>query len=240
MKYEKWVDPVTDDHLRAIGRVVVQWSRTERVIMDSLWEIATGHSFEKSGSDAIISLALVTGLEPRTSLGILKAVFHSRHPNKSENLNALVDALAKLLRKRNIVAHGRWTKGNRPHTIECASFISSGELRVEIHAYTPEELNELAERISRKTFEFGEFLQANGYWRPSPPLDETGGPTPAPPHRQAKNNRGKNSLAPSGDKSPPDQPPNDLPPERGGLGGKWDGGAPVMAHRLRRPVPHRE
>ena len=74
----EWVDPVTDDHLRAIGRVMVEWSRTERVIMDSLWELATGQSFDTLGAAASISLAPVTGMEPRVSLGILKAVFHAR------------------------------------------------------------------------------------------------------------------------------------------------------------------
>lgn len=81
-----WVDPVTDEHLRGIGRVVVEWSRTERVIMDSLWEIPTGHSFSNAGEEASISLALVTGLEPRTSIGILKAVFHARHPDNRKDL----------------------------------------------------------------------------------------------------------------------------------------------------------
>ena len=71
-----WTDPVTDEHLRGIGRVIVEWSRTERIIMDSLWEIGTGHSFALAGEEAMISLALVTGMETRTALGIPKAVFH--------------------------------------------------------------------------------------------------------------------------------------------------------------------
>ncbi len=49
----EWVDPVTDDHLRAIGRVMVEWSRTERVIMDSLWELATGQSFDRGCQVAV-------------------------------------------------------------------------------------------------------------------------------------------------------------------------------------------
>jgi hypothetical protein len=67
----EYVDPVTDDHLRGIGRVIMRWSITERVVMDSLWEIATGQSFDALGKDASISLALVTGMDVRVALGIL-------------------------------------------------------------------------------------------------------------------------------------------------------------------------
>ena len=38
--HAKYVDPITDEHLRGIGRVITRWAMTERVVMDSLWEIA--------------------------------------------------------------------------------------------------------------------------------------------------------------------------------------------------------
>jgi hypothetical protein len=35
-------DPVTDEHLRAIRRIIVRWGLTERLLMDLVWEVATG------------------------------------------------------------------------------------------------------------------------------------------------------------------------------------------------------
>ena len=33
---------VTDEHLRAIRRIIVRWGLTERLLMDLVWEVATG------------------------------------------------------------------------------------------------------------------------------------------------------------------------------------------------------
>ena len=89
----------------------------ERVIMDSLREIATGQSFDALEGDVSISPALVTGMDARVMLGILKAVFRARHPQDADELNRIVDKLADPGKVRNIVAHARWTAGKRPGTI---------------------------------------------------------------------------------------------------------------------------
>jgi hypothetical protein len=160
--------PVTKEHMEAIGRVIVRWAMTERVISDSLWEISTGHSFE-SLPDTSISLALVTGMESRTALGILKAVFRARHPADADDFDKLVDRIDALRETRNHVAHGRWLKGKRPGCIESAHFRSSGSLKVVIHGFTSKELESLAERITGTTAEMMRFLAARGYWKPSSP-----------------------------------------------------------------------
>jgi hypothetical protein len=169
----KYDDPVTDAHLLGIGRIVMRWAITERVVMDSLWEIATGHSFEQLGAEASISLALVTGMDARVMLGLLKAVFRARHPADADVMDKLVERLDKLGKRRNAIAHGRWIAGRRPGTIETATFKSAGRLAVDRHAFTSAELNALAERIMRRTWELADFLQSRGYWKPPKPAEES-------------------------------------------------------------------
>jgi hypothetical protein len=173
-----YVDPITDDHLRGIGRIITRRAMTERVVMDSLWEIATGHSFDQLGSEVSISLALVTGMDIRVMLGLLKAVFRARHPNDADALDKLVAHLDKLGKSRNAIAHGRWSAGRRPGTIETATFKSTGRLGVDTHAFTASEMNALAERIMQRTWDLADFLQARGYWKPPAPLSKPPSPIP--------------------------------------------------------------
>jgi hypothetical protein len=163
-----YVDPITDEHLRAIGRIIVRWGLTERLLMDLVWEVATGQSFEALGEEAPISLALVTGMDARVKLGILKAVFRARHPADADEFDKLAEKLDKLGKVRNVVAHGYWTVGDRPGTIEATSWISSTKLGMRAHAFTARELHSAADRIRDTTWQFAEFLQARGYWKPPP------------------------------------------------------------------------
>lgn len=170
--------PVTEAHVLAIGRVVVRWGMTERVIMDSLWEVATGQSFENMPEEASISLALVTGMEARVALGILKAAFRARHANAADEFDKIVDKIDKLRDTRNLVAHARWLKGKRAGTISTAVFKSSGRLRAVEHAFTAPELEALAERITAATGQLMAFLSQRRYWKTSPRTEQEGKPIP--------------------------------------------------------------
>jgi hypothetical protein len=143
---------------------------TERLVMDSLWEIATGQTFGQ-GEAFLTSISLVTGMDIRVMLGLLKAVFRARHPAHADELDKIVSKIDKLGKQRNVIAHGRWSAGRRQGTIETSTFKSTGKLAVEVHAFTATELNELAERIKRYTWDLADFLQAHGYWKPPPPSE---------------------------------------------------------------------
>jgi hypothetical protein len=170
-KDDDYVDPVTEEHFTAIGRIIVRWAITERLLMELVWEIATGQSFDALGQDASISLALVTGMDARVKLGILKAVFRARHPDDGDEFDKLANKLGKLGQVRNVIAHGHWLAGQRPGTIEAASWRATNRLAVETHAFTARELHSAAERIKDCTWRLAEFLQARGYWKSSPPTE---------------------------------------------------------------------
>src|SRR5262249_22796787 len=119
------------------------------------------------GHDVSISLALVTGMEARVKLGILKAVFRARHPHDGDEFDKLANKLGKLGHVRNVVAHGHWLAGDRPGTIGAASWRSSNRLAVDMHAFTAKELHSVADRIKDCTWRLAEFLQMRGYWKSS-------------------------------------------------------------------------
>jgi hypothetical protein len=128
---------LSNEHYEWIGRIIVTWAVMERFLADCLWEVATGHSFIEMTQEQSISLAFVTGMDARTVIGMLKAVVRARHHADADQFDKLADKVDEMCRKRAIIAHGRWRPGKRPRTMETISFGAIGELKTQVHAYTP-------------------------------------------------------------------------------------------------------
>jgi len=154
---------ISAEHYEWIGRVIVTWAVIEKYIGDMLWEVATGHSFSEMTPDASISLAFVAGMDPRTVIGMLKAVVRARFVKDADEFDKLADDLDGLCRKRAIIAHGRWRPGKRPNTMETVSFKAIGELKISINAYTPKELKILRQNMLTSVRALGKFLKERGY-----------------------------------------------------------------------------
>ena len=155
-----------------IGRIIVRWAMTERLLMESVWEVAVGQSLNDV-ADLGISLSLVTGMGARVKLGILQAVFRARHPGSADGFDKLVQKIERLGKVRDAVAHGRWSKGDRPGSVETIQFLSSGRLGSRQRGFTARELNATADRIAKTTWNLADFLQAHGYWKPPKPQLES-------------------------------------------------------------------
>ena len=165
-------EPLTEAHLIGISRIIVRWAMTERLLMDAVWEIAIGQSFNDV-ADLGVSLSLVTGMDVRVKLGILRAVLHARHPEAADAFDKLVQKIERLGKVRNAIAHGRWSKGDRPGSVQTIQFLSSGRLGFRSHGFTARELNATADRIAKTTWDLADFLQAHGYWMPPKPPSES-------------------------------------------------------------------
>ena len=107
-------------------------------------------------------------MDTRVKLSILKAVFRARHSADADQFDKLAEKLNKLREVRNVVAHGYWTAGDRPGTIQPTSWISSNKRGMKTHAFTARELHSAADRIRDTTWEFADFLQVRGYWKTTP------------------------------------------------------------------------
>lgn len=173
-------ETLTDEHLKAIALVIAQWNYMEGIIKHALYEVATGISISTMTDTDGIALGLVTGMDVKTQIGILKAVFRARHKEGSDEFDKMLDKIDNDRKVRNTVAHTRWRKGNRPNSIITYTFKSTGELTVDPHDYTPEELTEAAHRIFNRAGALWKFLLERGHLkRPdSASLETQPGPAP--------------------------------------------------------------
>ena len=119
------------------------------------------------------SISSMVGMDAHVTMGILRAVFHARHPDLSDNLDKIVDKLNKLLKVRHIVAHGFWIKGKRGKRIDAMIFKSSGRMRVEHHMFTAKELNNTADRIINARHSLIDFFGIPRYWKDLPPRSKS-------------------------------------------------------------------
>lgn len=159
---------LSNEHRIALSYVITNWALAERVVADSLWEVATGHSFSELTAEKSLSLSFIAGMDSRTALGLLQSSFRARYPNDADEFDKIAKKLSTFSKTRNIIAHGRWQKGKRPNTIETKYFSAMGTLKVETHAYTAAEMMATATRMMETLQVFVRFLQGRGFWK-SPP-----------------------------------------------------------------------
>jgi hypothetical protein len=167
---------ISDAHHIAISKIIINWALLDRGVMELLWQTATGHSFENFTPQAALSLSLVVGMDIRVKLGLLRAVFHARRPADADKFDKIISKIDRLGKRRNLIAHGVWRLGNRPGSIECASFSAAGgRLKSEQHSFTVIELNGLAMGILDVGRELVHAFVA-AFGRPSPEILQR--PTP--------------------------------------------------------------
>lgn len=164
----------SDEFLKGMGLVVLQWARAEHAVEWSLAELAHGSPIRQANEAGFIRL-LLNNMEARTTAGLLKVIFRARFFSDADEFDALVDKLMKEKSRRDVVAHGKWRLGKRPNTYSATMFKSVGQLGVDTHEFSADEMKALAARIRQKASAMVTFLNARGYWQPleppSPPDD---------------------------------------------------------------------
>lgn len=154
----------SDEFLKAMALVILEWARAEHVIEWSLAELTHGSAIEGPDDAGFVRL-LINNTDARTMAGLLKVMFRARFFADADAFDRLVDRLMKERPRRDVIAHGRWRAGSRPRSYAAVTFKSVGRLGVETHEFTPEELRSLADRVHRKAREVAHFLNARGYWK---------------------------------------------------------------------------
>jgi hypothetical protein len=95
------VQPVTDAHYTAIGKVAVEWSWLEAAIEVSIWRL-----LETSGQ---AGPAVTTHIAPRVRLDIITALVSLRtNKVQQEAFVSLVNQIKEAGLRRNSVIHGFW------------------------------------------------------------------------------------------------------------------------------------
>lgn len=114
-------------------------------------------------------MLLASGMDPRTSIGILAGVTRRGGEEVAAEFDKLKSRFEKLYKARNIVAHSRWGKGKRPKSIGATNFKSVGDIRQEYSEYTALELIALAHRIYAFRRDLSKFMRRHGLWLQTSP-----------------------------------------------------------------------
>lgn len=152
--------PLTDAHLKAIGRVAANWAMIEHTLERYIWfQVSFGEEFGKCltthMSFAQLSQAMLT---------ICHDAFENRaDPRPAVKLKALTkfledDLRKKLLSKRNEIVHGIWCADEDTGELGIEKISARTILRQEHLPYPPEQIEAVAEEIEAAFSRLNELL----------------------------------------------------------------------------------
>jgi len=168
-KFKARHDWVTPKHREAIGAVIEAWAFFESALLYDLCMLATRPE-PTQHTDLSTALVLATGMKPHTMLGMMRTLVGVLFPKDVEEFDKLRLKIKRLSDTRDIIAHARWIKGERPNSIRTMVIKSVNELKADPHDFTPDELNDVAVRIIGRALDVKVFLQSRGVKLEAPPI----------------------------------------------------------------------
>jgi len=168
-EYTYWLAP-TDDHLRAIGRVIVESATLESVIEIAIWQLLK------------LPVEIGEQITNRPNLGqltkillcILPRVFKKDDDKKA--FEPIEKELKTIVGIRNHLAHAYWAFGTQKNSPISMSYRSeNGEIIPRTKKWRADEIERIAARIATVGNEFIYYLTARGVETP---------PSPSRPWRQ--------------------------------------------------------
>jgi hypothetical protein len=156
--------PLSDNHLREIGRVMAEAGVLEGVVQIAIWQVL--NLPYRIGEQLTVSPSL--GQLVKTLLAIVSKVFDSDLDNKE--FTPIAQELNNAVALRNHIAHCYWAPGTeeaRPLSLNFRN--EKGEIAARIKDWIPSELHRVAARISRVGDELEWYLIARGVGSPQPP-----------------------------------------------------------------------
>ena len=107
-------------------------------------------------------------MDSRTTAGLLRGLVQFAFPAEADEFSKLIDRLTDEGKRRNVIAHSVWRKGDRPGSVRTFAIRAVGEIRYEAHDFTAAEMERLAERIREVRRDLIRFMSRLGYLRASP------------------------------------------------------------------------
>ena len=120
-------DVVSDDHLKAIGLVIVEWSGIENLLLFMLCNLAIPDATKYE--DYLPGLILSTGMGYRTMLGLMRAIVEVRFQKDKRQFEEIVNDLEKSADLRDIFAHQSLHVGKKKGTVKATKMKSVGGLK---------------------------------------------------------------------------------------------------------------
>ena len=147
-------EPVSPEHLQAIGLITVNFASLENWISMIIWQLIS--------DDQRLGQIITAELSYRNQLALLSSVFLHRAPDAEQQteLERLVSRALKIEQERNIIVHSWWGSGDSPQTItrlKTTAKISKG-LRHQFVRMTVADLNTIADDIEQLTIDVRSFF----------------------------------------------------------------------------------
>ena len=156
-------DVVSDEHLKAIGLVIVEWAGIENMLLYMLCNLAIPDA--KKYEDYLPGLILSTGMGHRIMLGLMRAIVEVRFPKDLKQFEKIQDGLEKSADLRDIFAHQSFHVGKKTGSVKATKMKSVGGLKTIQRDFTAEEITNIAHEMQSRAVALADFLKFHGLWR---------------------------------------------------------------------------
>jgi len=149
--------PLSDEYLRAIGRITVNFAVLERGISSCVESLIS--------SDPKLGHIITAGLSFRSLLDLLSSLYKYRNdnPNAITKLDKLIAQIARTGQKRDIITHSFWVidfpGDEREEKIRGKITAKRNKgLMFQVEKVSVEELNKIADEIAEVLYEVNEYF----------------------------------------------------------------------------------
>jgi len=149
--------------VEAIGLVIINWANAGKTLTHVLAQLL-GDRLPPLDSLDGLRLVAVTGMRDRAVAALIKSIFRLSYGDLADQFDRLLDTLLRDGKRRDVIAHSYWNKGERPGSIRTWVARPANVFKLDEFDYTAAELRRLANRIQEKHIKLVRFLQPLGFF----------------------------------------------------------------------------
>lgn len=145
---------ISDDHLRAIGRVAYEWSELELVV-----DFAIGHSLGVIDPEAIKAITSHISIHVRLDMLPAAAALELEWSSQAiDELKDLVKRIREAAGQRNKVIHAQWRTSEKEGVAIAFTSKARGEVRFHHEEMTAADIEKIATQIRELTGQLHDFI----------------------------------------------------------------------------------
>lgn len=146
-------DPVSREHLQAIGSITVNFQMLESWLGMITWKLIS--------DDQLLGQTITAGLSFRKLVDLLSSLSLYRAIEQTEDLDTLLKRALHVEDRRNTTMHSRWGSGDSPQTVTRSKTTARRPKGLQHHSELKSvaDLNEFAEEIWNLISDLRAFFQ---------------------------------------------------------------------------------
>ena len=148
----------SDEHLKAIGMVTIEWSMLEYMMERTIWTLANVHPSKGA--------CFTTKLSTRPAISVLKSLageYFGKDSDNHKKLIKLANDIGLRADERNSIAHAKWFLSDiTDDTIGKTNISANNSLNPDTKHLSPEDIKSIAIKIYETGLDVIYFLQTSG------------------------------------------------------------------------------